>query len=184
MSVHNSRELTCHGKRWYDSTGLRAKHNLITPRMRCASLAKPRHITSNNAPAPQTTKQKIAKRGSRLAPSFGISEFFCNALLCADLHRNYLAISCIAPESLQRFYYGVIGFRRHDSNLRAASCSVITGSDCAASRRGDASCGANSCCACGGAARGASSRPWSRCPASVARLAKPAPPTASPLVKE
>lgn len=61
-------------KEAYDSTGLRANHKLITPRMRCVSLAN-RHSRNARKFADDSVKQD--KKGSRLAPlfacSFGIS---------------------------------------------------------------------------------------------------------------
>lgn len=167
MSVHRSGERTCHGKRRYDSTGLRAKHKLITPLMRCASLAKPgQSKLATTCRLRRRQSEKIAKRGAAWLPVLPF--------------RIWLQMFCFAQR---------VGIAR-ESALAAswAACAprvvpVIIASDCAAWWRGDASRGANSCCACDAAARDASSRPWSRCPASVAPLAKPARPAVSPRVK-
>jgi|KBSMisStandDraft_5_1062788.scaffolds.fasta_scaffold83270_3 hypothetical protein len=66
IGVHHRCELCELRKETYDSTGLRAKHLLNTPRTRCASSAKLALVRTGSA---DDTAQNV-KTGRRKAPRF------------------------------------------------------------------------------------------------------------------
>ena len=86
----------------HDSTGLRAKHKLITPLLRCAS---PRNTTGNLRRFRDDTSKK-AKRGAFRLPVFAFGptdfEWWCDGLRGGALRRVPCAhdvgdVSLVAP---------------------------------------------------------------------------------------